>query len=220
MGRRAGTIVGGLLGGLISSTATTVSYARRSREAPSAHYQAAFVIMAASSVAFVRVLIEIGAVAPGQFNQMAPALAAMLGFMILISLVAFMVYRGREEELPEPENPAELKAALVFAAIYGGVLLAVGAVRHHFGTAALYPVAFVSGLTDMDAITLSMSRMVAEGRVDVGTGWRLVLVASLSNLVFKGAAVALLGDWRLALRVATLFGIAIAGGVLILIAWP
>src|SRR5574341_317456 len=131
LGERTGTLLGGALGGVIASTATTVAYARRSKTAPGAHVQAAFVIMAASTVAFVRVLVEITAVAPRQAGAMALPLTAMLVWMALIAIGIFAFYRGHKEELPSPENPAELKAALVFALLYGIILLAVAAARHH-----------------------------------------------------------------------------------------
>ena len=113
-------------------------------------------------------------------------------------------------ELPEPGNPAELKAASVFGALYAAVLLAVAFARDRFGTAGLYIVAAISGLTDVDAITLSTSRLVDGGRARPDTGWRAILLASLSNLVFKAGIVAVLGSRALLGRMAVLFGAAMS----------
>jgi uncharacterized membrane protein (DUF4010 family) len=109
---------------------------------------------------------------------------------------------------------------MVFAAFYAIISFAVAAVQAEFGADALYPVAAVSGLTDMDAITLSSSQLVAEGRLDADRAWRMVLVASFSNIVFKSAMVAAIGGRALFARLAPAFGLVLAGGVLILWLWP
>jgi uncharacterized membrane protein (DUF4010 family) len=219
-GAGTGTVVAGILGGLISSTATTASYARRSREAPDLSRLAALVVMIASAVVYGRILVEIAAVARARFLDLAPPLAAMLGVAALVSVAAWLAGRDQDEEPPEPENPAELKPALVFGALYAAILLAVAFARHRFGTAGLYTVAGLSGLTDVDAITLSTSRLVHGSRLDPETGWRAILLASLSNLVFKGGIVAVLGSRALLARVALLFGAVLLGGGLIFFLWP
>lgn len=219
-GAGAGSALAGLLGGLISSTATTVSYARRTKETPESARLAAVVIAIASAVVFGRVLVEVAAVAPRNLIDMGPPIGAMLGLAAVVSLVAWFVGRDRKAEPPEPENPADLKAALVFGALYAGVLLAVAFARDRFGTAGLYAVAALSGLTDMDAITLSTSRLVAGGRLDPSDGWRAILLAGLSNLVFKAGIVAALGSRALFGRMALLFGVMLAGGGVILWLWP
>jgi uncharacterized membrane protein (DUF4010 family) len=219
-GARAGTILSGLLGGAISSTATTVTYARRSKEAPESSRLAAVVVMIASTVVFVRLLVEIAVAARDRFLELAPPLAAMLGVTVVLALAAWLAGRRENAEPPEPANPAQLKSALVFGALYAAVLLAVAFARERFGTAGLFTVAALSGLTDMDAITLSTARLVSGGGLDPGTGWRAILLAALSNLVFKAGTVAVLGSRRMLGRVAVLFGVALAGGGLIFWLWP
>jgi uncharacterized membrane protein (DUF4010 family) len=219
-GAGAGTVLAGILGGLISSTATTASYARRSRESPELSRLAALVVMIATAVVYGRVLVEIAVVARRSFLDLAPPLAAMLGVAAVVSAGAWLAGRDRDEEPPEPENPAELKPALVFGVLYAAILLAVAFARHRFGTAGLYTVAGLSGLTDMDAITLSTSRLVHAARLDAETGWRAILLASLSNLVFKGGIVAALGSRALLGRIAALFGAVLLGGGLIFFLWP
>lgn len=219
-GANAGSALSGLLGGLISSTATTVSYARRTKETPESSRLAAVVITVASAVVFGRVLVEVAAVAPSYLIYMGPPIGAMLGLAVIVSLIAWFLGRDRGGEPPEPENPADLKAALVFGALYAGILLAVAFARDRFGTAGLYTVAVLSGLTDMDAITLSTSRLVAGGRLDPSVGWRAILLAGLSNLIFKAGIVAALGSRRLFGRIALLFGMMLAGGGAVLWLWP
>ena len=220
LGPRSGAWLAGILGGLISSTATTVSYARRTAENASLAALAAFIIMIASCVALARVLVEVAAVAPQSFASLAPPLTVMLGAALLIATTMYFLRHSRDSKMPEQKNPAELKTAFVFGAVYALVLLAVAAAKERFGSAGLYTVAVISGLTDMDAITLSSARLVESGRTDPSTGWRAILIAAMSNFVFKFGTVAFLGDRFLTLRVGIAFSLAVACGALILGLWP
>ena len=98
---------------------------------------------------------------------------------------------------------------MTFAGIYAVISFVVAAVQSEFGVEALYPVAVIAGLTDVDAITLSSSQLVSQGRLDADTAWRLILVASLSNLVFKGGMVAVIGGRALLKHVVPAFGAAV-----------
>jgi len=220
LGTTSGSIVAGFLGGLISSTATTVSYARRERQAPQVSAMAALVIMIASTVMFLRVIVVIGVVAPGVFLRLAAPLGAMLGVSITIAAAMWFLTRREPVTAPEPENPSELKSALVFGLIFAGVLLGVAAAREYFGSRGLYVVAALSGLTDMDAITLSTLEMVKSQKTDPDMAWRMILIAASSNFLFKGILVAFLGDRKLLMRIVLPFGIAIVSAALLLLFWP
>ena len=219
-GARAGTLLGGVLGGLISSTATTVSYARRTRHTAEAVGLAAFVIVIASTIVFGRVIFEIAVVAPELLSTVAPPLVVVMLVMGALAAVLFWTRGGDAEQVPLDEDPLELKAAVLFGLLYAAILFAVAAGQQWFGNRGLYVVATLSGLTDMDAITLSTAQLIKRGELDVGTGWRMILLASLSNLVFKGAAVAVLGHPRLLQRVSLAFGIVLLCGLLLLALWP
>jgi uncharacterized membrane protein (DUF4010 family) len=219
-GQRVGTLAGGILGGLISSTATTVSYARRTKETPEASATAALVIMAASAIVFVRVFIIIAAVAPEFLGAAAGPIGTVFAVMGAVALVYWKVTEKEASELPRQANPSELKAALIFAALYAMVLLAAAAAKQRFGNQGLFVVSILSGLTDMDAITLSLSEMVQRKQISSGLGWRLVLSAALSNLVFKAGAVAFLGSGKLFRRILVLFGISLTAGVVLIFLWP
>jgi uncharacterized membrane protein (DUF4010 family) len=221
LGRRSGALVAGLMGGLISSTATSVSLARRSRTAASEVGTGAVVVVIASTVVFARVLFEIAVIIPAQITAMAPPLVAMMLVMVVLSAGLYLTSRGSfEQAAQEHEPPSELGAAIVFGLLYAAVLLGVAAGKANFGQAGMYVVAGLSGLTDMDAITLSTAQLVRSGDLGHATGWRLVLVGALANLVFKGALVAALGHPRLASRIATVFGVALAAGIALLFLWP
>ena len=220
-GKKVGLVSGGLLGGLISSTATTVSYARRTREG-ALHRAAAFVIVSASAASLFRVLIEIGVVIPKYLPQMILPLAAVLLLLLGVSLVIYRLASptGFGESGTPPGSPDQLRIALAFGVLYGLILLAVAFVRQEFGESALYGVAVISGLTDVDAITLSLSELIRQDRLEAASGWRLILLACLSNLGFKGAMALLLGSPKLGRWIAASFGLAIGVGLLIIWLWP
>lgn len=220
LGARTGTMLGGIVGGLISSTATTVSFARRTATQTALAPLASFVITIASCIALVRVLVEIAVVAPGSFPAIAPPLAALLALCGLIAAGQYLSVRNTTAKMPEQKNPAEFQAALIFGGLYALVLLAVAVAQEYLGAAGLYAVAAVSGLTDMDAITLSSAQLAAAGTLDAGTAWRAILIAALANFVFKFGVVASIASRDLTRRVAVAFGLAAAGGGAILWLWP
>jgi uncharacterized membrane protein (DUF4010 family) len=127
---------------------------------------------------------------------------------------------ARDQQVPEPKNPSELKGALVFAGLYAIILLAVAAARARLGSGGLYAVAVISGLTDVDAITLSTSNLVRAGNLEPHVGWRVIAIAALANLGFKAGAVALLGHRALLARIALGYGAVMVAGVCLLLLWP
>jgi len=219
-GERAGALLAGVLGGTISSTATTVSYARQSREARDGMPLATFVILVASAVVFVRVLILCATVAPRDFAQLAPPVAVLGGVTSLVAAGAWFGLGRDHGGMAEQGNPTQLRSALVFGVLFALVLFAVAAARAKFGASALYAVAVLSGATDMDAITLSTAQLVHDGKLEVSTGWRLILLGSMSNLVFKCGAAGVLGGAALFRRLALGFAITLFAGVLLLFFWP
>ncbi len=222
VGKKVGVISNGILGGFISSTATTVSYARKTKGAESIHKMAAFIITVASAIALVRVLLEIGVVIPEKLRELVLPLITVFALMILLCVWLFYITTKNSgyQEMPEPKNPAQFKTALIFGLLYGAILFAVAFTKQKFGDNALYLVAIISGLTDVDAITLSLSQLMKGGGLNTSTGWRLILLASLSNLFFKGIMVAVLGTRQLAKWIGVSFGITIVFGLLLLWLWP
>jgi uncharacterized membrane protein (DUF4010 family) len=223
-GERAGLLLGGVLGGAISSTATVASYSRRTREQPEVARAALIVVSIASAVVFVRVMIEISAVSPRLLPVAWPPLAILGAATLLPGIVAFVRATKDSQPIPEQKNPTELKAALVFAAIYAAVTLALAAAKQWAGEGGLYAVAVMSGLTDMDAITLSTARLVEHAELasalPPATAWRLIAVAAMSNLVFKGLMAGAIGGRRFAALVAVAFAVPIGVGIALLLAWP
>jgi len=219
-GQGAGVIFGGILGGAISSTATTVSYARRAAEQPERTKVAAAIIAIASAVAMFRVLLEVTIVAPAFLRQAAPPLLITLLAAIVPLVALWLRPRSQSEPFPELKNPSELRTALTFGALYAAVIWSLSAVKEYLHGGGMYAVAVLSGLTDMDAITLSTSRLVQTEHLDGSLGWRLILAATISNLVFKATLVAILGQPRLLKRIVAIFSIPAVVALLLIWLWP
>jgi uncharacterized membrane protein (DUF4010 family) len=214
--QKAGATVAGVLGGLVSSTATTVSCARRVAEGAIEPGWAATVILLASIVVFARLLVEVAVASPQWIGSAGPPLAAL---MVLMSLLAGPVWRRNHTSMPPAplKNPSQLRWAVLFAFVYGIILLVAAAVKHHLGEQALYLLAIVSGLTDVDAITLSTARLVNTGVLDPASGWRIVVAAALSNVAGKAVFAATLAGRRLVLRILLPYAATLlAGAALIL----
>jgi len=219
-GSKVGVVLSGILGGLISSTATTVSYSRRTSTQPELSRVAAVVIATASTILYLRILVEIATVAPRLLWNAAPPILA-LALVLAASSVILWFRRSNEPDSPPPlENPSELRPALLFGLIYAIVLFAVAAVRDFFGNRGLLVVALLSGLTDVDAITLSVSQLVSTDRLGGSEGWRLIVAATLSNLVFKGAIIGTLGNRSLMTRMLVPYFVTLVAGTLMILMWP
>jgi uncharacterized membrane protein (DUF4010 family) len=219
LGRDVGILLGGFLGGAISSTATTVSYSRQARAGATDCRVPAIVIMIASTIVFIRVLVEIAVVAPGFLATAAPPVLVLMILTMAPSLVLWYRVRKHPAQMPEQENPTQLKSAIFFGAMYAVVLLAMAAAKHYLGARATYAVAALSGLTDMDAVTLSVAGNAKTDPWFAAQGWRLIILAAVANLVFKAGLVGLLGNRRLLRQILLLYAVPLAGGIAMLFLW-
>jgi uncharacterized membrane protein (DUF4010 family) len=197
-----------------------MSYARLAKASPSHTKAAVVIVWIASGIVFVRILIEIGAVAPAFLPTAAGPVSVMIIFFVGAAVAIWKSSTAPTESPLDPGNPSELKPALLFGALYAAVLFVVAAAQDMLGNVGLFAAAALSGLTDIDAITLSTSRLVATGVVDQATGWRLILVGAMSNMLFKLGLAASLGTREMAKRLAVLFSLAIAVGAGLIVVWP
>lgn len=196
---RRGLLLTALLGGIVSSTAMTVTLARL---AQGRNLQALLAsgLLATSALMFPRVLLEVGLVSPGLLSQ----LAWPLGVAPLVYAAGALLYYRRagriSEEQAEPplKNPFELGPALRFATLLALILLAVEGARHWLGAMGVYLVALLSGLADVDAITLSLARS-AQTELNAQVAVHGIFLAVLSNSLTKALLIALLGGRQLAL---------------------
>lgn len=202
VGPRYGTAFVGFCGGLVSSTATTMIYAKLARSTPAMSSAAALVILLANLVMVARVTVIATVVAPGIMMAMASAVLPAL----VLGLAAVVWYwrrlnNGSDLILPETKNPAELRTAIEFGLLYALVLLCAAWLSNEIGNRGLYALAFVSGLTDVDAINLSTMRLFSIGQLKSDPAVITVVLAVCSNLAFKTAITFALGGtgigWRI-----------------------
>ena len=214
VGTRYGAPLLGFLGGLASSTATTLIYAKHSKGNQAMSYLAASVIVIASMVVLLRLMMVSAVVSYSALPALFPVLAG--GFLLGL-LVALFNWRkmanATELYIPETSNPAELHTAIGFGLLYVAVLLGSAWMEDLAGSQGLYAVAVISGLTDVDAITLSSLRLFNLGQLNEHQTVISIALAFIANLTFKFSMVIFIGGKNLAKKVATGFG-AIALGVL------
>lgn len=201
VGNRHGAPLLGFFGGLVSSTATTMVFARNARDDAKLTETATLVILIANLVVIVRIGIVAAVLAP----TLIVPLAGILGIGLLFGmLVAFFKWRtltaAGELPLPEVKNPTEIRTALTFGLLYGIVLLLSAWLQDIAGSQGLYLVALASGLTDVDAITLSTLRLFNQSTLTANPTVIAIGLASLSNLIFKSGLVIAIGGKPLAHR--------------------
>ncbi len=221
MGKKSGMISNGILGGVISSTATAVSYARNAAENVKISKIAAFVILTSVTVSIIRVVIEIGIVVPEKLGSLVTPFIALFVFMAALSVLMFYAVSQDDtlDNVPEPKNPAQFKSAFIFGLLYGLILLAVAYTEKEFGNKGLYIVSIIGGLAKKDAITLSIAQSV-RGGLGTELGWRLIMTGVLANFAFKIILVALLGNKKLTKWVGGAMAISVLVGLLIMWLWP
>ncbi len=220
LGGSKGAMLAGILGGLVSSTATTASSARRSKISSAGTLSLASMALIASAVAFVRLLAEVAIVASDYSRELLPPLVAMMLWVALIAVVAHRLAENADSEPVDEHPPSELKHAVILGLLYALVLILVAYTREHSTSSGLYMAAFLSGLPDMSAITLSTSRLVNTGHLETSVAWRMILVGGMANLCFKMFFVIALGS-RAYIKPAMLgLLLSVAGGAAILAFWP
>jgi uncharacterized membrane protein (DUF4010 family) len=201
-GARYGAPLVGILGGLVSSTATTLVYARNARPQAGTESMAALVILLANLVMLVRVTAIGAALAPAVLQP----LSWVVGPALVLGLTALAVNwrqlaTGGAVPLPTTTNPTELKTALGFGLLYGAVLFASAWLSDRVGNQGLYAVALASGLTDIDAISLSSLRLHAVGKISENVAATVIGLAMLANLGFKASLAFIVGGRELGLKV-------------------
>ncbi len=214
---RAQLLVQGVLGGLVSSTATTLAQARgvRMQGGPQQRLASArVVIYLANATMLMRVALLTLIVAPSLWTTVVPALGAAWG-MALVGVA--LCWRGAhgvaDDSKATYRNPAQLGAAVSFALVYALVLLVAAWVQQQWGSAGVYGVALISGATDVDAVTLSSLRLALGGALTAHAAAIAIACAVAANLVFKALVCIVAGGAALGRAVALAFaaqGVAMA----------
>ena len=206
-----GLVLTGLLGGIVSSTAVTMSFSRMARAERQPTDALAAGVLAACGLMFARVLIEAVVLAPALAAALAPWL---LGAFVLAEAAALIWWRRSSRSSPQAgalmiRNPLTLTVALAFGAIYAVVAFASRAAIELVDERSLSIVGAVSGLNDVDAITLSMGNLVQAG-LPVEHASAAVLAAVTVNTLVKAVMAVTIGGRRHGRRVGPVLGIAAA----------
>jgi len=212
-GSRYGPALLGFLGGVVSSTATTLAYARHGRDNESMVHLSATIILIASQVVLVRLLVISAVISPSVLSSLLIPMGTGLAFGVSATLFGWRQLQS-SADLPKPTsaNPTEIPAALSFALIYMLVLLGAAWLSDIAGNKGLYAVAAISGLTDVDAITLSSLRLFELNRLSANHAVTSIAIAFLTNMLFKFGLVFFIGGKKLAKHVLTGF-VAMCAGV-------
>ena len=209
-GQKHGAPLLGVLGGLASSTATTLIFSRHARTEPMLAALALVVILIANLIVPIRLGVVTMIVQPGVLPTLLPVLGS--GLLAGLGIVAFAWHGlGAQDGLPELElrNPTEIRTAVSFGLIYALVLLFSAALSDYAGNKGVYAVALISGLTDVDAITLSSLRLFGMDKLSADETVTAILIAMLANLGFKLGIVAVVGGRQLASKASLgFFGVA------------
>ena len=198
LGHPHGAVLG-LLGGLVSSTATTLVYARRSVENQDFTHLAVVVILIANLTVLIRLAIVSAIASPAIMPLLLPVLGSGL---LLGSIVTAYWWQQLNHHngvsVPEIKNPTELRTAAAFGLIYGIILFCSAWLSDTAGSKGLYAVALLSGLTDVDAITLSSLRLYEMGKLQATETVTAISLGILSNIGFKLGLVCFIGTTLLA----------------------
>jgi len=213
IGQRYGAFVLGLLGGLVSSTATTLVYTRLGKRDKNFLQLAIIVILIANLTVFIRLAFVSSVVS---FEILPYLLPVMGGGLLFGGCVVFYWWHhlGQHAHMPVPEikNPTEMSTAISFGLLYAAVLFLAAWLSDIAGNQGLYTVALVSGLTDVDAITLTSLRLFELGKLEASEAVTAISLGILSNIFFKSGLIYFIGNTVIIKRCAPGM-LAIAGGI-------
>jgi uncharacterized membrane protein (DUF4010 family) len=218
-GARTGITIAALAGGIVSSTATTLSLARFARSDPGTSRLAAGGALLSGAVMAARVLLITSTLAPSLLSGIAAPLLTAMAVQLLIG----GLYLNQSEAAQTPpmnlHNPFDLVSAFQLAALIGFILLVTAITLQYLGEQALLALAALSGIADVDAITLSLAEM-ADGAEKPQTLMLGILIAASTNALTKIGISAFIGGQSIALW----FGLgtltAVGSGAIMLILWP
>jgi uncharacterized membrane protein (DUF4010 family) len=213
LGQSLGILLTGLAGGLASSTATTLSMSRMSRERPDFSSDCSLAILLACTVMLWRVNVMVLFVSPALAVDLLPDMIAMSLPGIAVTLWHFRHPGARRQSSENYRNPLSLKVALQFAALYAVVVFVVKAANANFGGAGLLVASLLSGLTDLDAISLSISNLFSGNGVSLRFAGACIVLAAVANSFTKLTLAWFLGDRQLRKKIFLLLGTTILIGL-------
>jgi len=211
-GSRRGIVITGLFGGLASSTAVTLSFAKLGRQNLTAQSLLAAGVILAAGTMFPRMLLEVSVVNRALLDALsAPLLGMMMVNYLAVPLLLFSIERGRQVQAITIKNPFELMPALKFGLLLVVVMLAAKWFQQWFGDAGLYAVAALSGISDVDAITLSVARL-SRGGLDSTVAVQAIVIAASVNTLVKGLMVSFICRSTMSWQVMVTFILTVIAG--------
>ena len=217
LGASRGINLTGIFGGLASSTATTISFSSASREYPemASHYANAVVL--ASTVMFPRIFILILIIHP----PLAMKVLIPLLVMLLTGLIYIFIRQRKgkkKEETVHPEfkitNPLKLSTAIKFGLFFAVIIVVVEYAQRYLGSSGVYLTSLLAGLTDVDAISLSLSRLTKSSQLSINVASAAVVIAALVNTVTKGVIAYVSGTEELRKPVIKAFAYMLLTGII------
>ena len=194
LGNEHGLVVTGILGGLVSSTAVTLSFAQRSRQEPAMSSAFVLAIVVSWTIMFLRVVVLVGMVNRSLADVLVLSLGLMATTGLLVSLALWRRTRSHEKGVVAAgENPFELGEAIKFGLLFGVVTVVAKAAEVYLGEMGLYLAGAVAGLTDVDAISLSMANLATANPESLKVAARTIVIAVLSNTLVKTGMAMFLG---------------------------
>jgi uncharacterized membrane protein (DUF4010 family) len=209
---KRGILSTAILGGFVSSTAVTLSFSRMGKRQPHLQRMLANGIIIAAAIMMVRVAIIAGVVWPALLPRLGPPLLAMSVSALVIYAIQEKHLNNKKTKAPALSNPLEILPALMFAGVLAAIMLASRALEASFGSQGVYAVAVASGLADIDAITLSLSRFARDG-LDVSLAARGIFAAAITNTLVKIGLTAAAGGARMIRSISVSMAVIIAAGV-------
>ncbi|QQR90168.1 MAG: MgtC/SapB family protein [Myxococcales bacterium] len=211
MGPGRGLGLTGLLGGLASSTAVTVSFSGHAKQRRSLTTACAAAIVLASSTMFPRMMVDISVTSPALLPEVMWFLgAAGLSSLILGSVLFWQASIGRspgerstinEAATLDVSNPFSLSMAIKFAGLFTLVLLLSRAAAHLLPETGVYLSATFGAVANVDAITLSLGKLHEQGQVSTAAARHSVYLVAASNFASKTLLAGLLGGKELGIRI-------------------
>lgn len=194
VGPEQGIGLTGLLGGMVSSTAVTLSFSERSNREPDLSKPFVLAITVAWTVMFARVLIEVSVVNRALLEQvwLPITFAGLVG--LLYCMYLYFAQRTAEKGDVKFSNPFDLMSAIKFGLLYALVLLISRAAQMYLGDTGLYLSSIISGLADVDAITLSMAELSRTGVLGMDNAALAIVLATMSNTLVKGSIALMAGS--------------------------
>lgn len=208
-----GTMISAALGGLYSSTATTVVLSRRAQDAglDTSRVQAAIAL--ATAVMFLRILVVVAVFSSDLAMKLLPSLAILCLFGLALSLVLLRPARAKKDNAPEPAptNPLELTTALIFSVLFITLSVAVAWAKTRFGESGIFALGALAGFTDVDPFVLSLAQG-ASNDLNLNVAAAAILVAASANNILKASYTLAFAGRAVGLKPAlALFGLALGG---------